>query len=96
MSTTAVLAQAATQGITGSDLKMLGAFIGGGLALAGGAIGASNGIGQATAAVIEGVTRQPEARGRLTPTMVLTIGLSEGFYWINVVFMVIFVFVLTS
>lgn len=95
MSTTTVLAQAAGGAITGADIKMVGAFIGGGLALAGGAIGAANGIGQATGAMIEGVARQPEARGRLFPTMALTIGLSEAFYWVNVAFMIIFVFLLS-
>ncbi|MFC4942318.1 ATP synthase F0 subunit C [Pseudonocardia sp. GCM10023141] len=94
MSTTALIAQAATEGITGTDIKLLGAFIGGGVALAGGAIGASNGIGQATSATISGVARQPEAQRRLLPTMILTIGLTEAFYWINVVFLLLFVFLL--
>lgn len=96
MSSTTVLAQAAAEGITGADLKLMGAFIGGGIAIAGGAIGAANGIGQATSAMINGVARQPEARGRLFPTMALNLGLSEAFYWVNVAFMIIFVFLLAS
>ena len=45
------------------SIELAGAFIGGGIALAGGAIGAGVGDGLAGASYIEGVARQPEAQG---------------------------------
>ena len=89
MSTTQLLAQASP----GADLKLGLAMVGGGIALAGGAIGAAIGDGLAGAAVINGVARQPEAAGRLNTTMFLIIGLVEGMYFINLAFMALFVFV---
>ena len=89
----AVLAQGAAQGGTAGLLTGL-AMVGGGIALAGGAIGAAIGDGLAGAAVINGVARQPEAAGRLNTTMFLIIGLVEGMYFINLAFMALFVFVL--
>ena len=89
----ALLAQEAAAG--GSEGLLLGlAFVGGGIALAGGAIGAAIGDGLAGSAVIQGVARQPEAAGRLNTTMFLIIGLVEGMYFINLAFMALFVFVL--
>ena len=73
--------QLLAQGSAAGELKLAGAFIGGGLALAG-------------AATIQGVARQPEARGRLNTIMFLIIGLVEGMYFINLAFMALFVFVL--
>ncbi|HEY9417255.1 MAG TPA: ATP synthase F0 subunit C [Pseudonocardia sp.] len=91
MSTTQILAQGAAD--SGADLKLGLAMVGGGIALAGGAIGAAVGDGLAGAAVINGVARQPEAAGRLNTTMFLIIGLVEGMYFINLAFMALFVFV---
>lgn len=71
-----------------------GAYIGGGLALAGGAIGAAIGDGLAGGQVIAGVARQPEARGRLFGIFLITVGLVEAMYFINLAFMALFVFVL--
>ena len=48
-----------------SAIKTAGAFVGGGLALGGGAIGAGIGDGLAGSSYIQGVARQPEAPGRL-------------------------------
>ena len=45
-----------------------GALIGGGLIMAGGAIGAGIGDGIAGNALISGIARQPEAQGRLPPS----------------------------
>lgn len=90
MSTTQVLAQGAADT---SGIKLGLAMVGGGIALAGGAIGAAVGDGLAGAAVINGVARQPEAAGRLNTTMFLIIGLVEGMYFINLAFMALFVFV---
>jgi F-type H+-transporting ATPase subunit c len=69
-----------------------GAFVGGGLALAGGAIGAAIGDGLAGAQTIAGVARQPEAQGRLFTIFLLTVGLCEAMYFINLAFMALFVF----
>ena len=77
-----------------SAIKTAGAFIGGGLALGGGAIGAAIGDGLAGSQTIAGVARQPEAQGRLMPIFFLTVGLVEAMYFINLAFMAMFVFVL--
>ncbi len=74
-------------------IKIAGAMIGGGLALAGGAIGAAIGDGLAGSATISGIARQPEARGRLMTIFFLTVGLVEAMYFINLAFMALFVFV---
>ena len=68
------------------------AFVGAGLALGGGAVGASIGDGLAGSQTIAGVARQPEAQGRLTTIMFLTVGLCEAAYFINLVFAALFVF----
>jgi F-type H+-transporting ATPase subunit c len=82
------------QTATAAPSNTLGlAMVGGGIALAGGAIGAAIGDGLAGSAVIQGVARQPEAAGRLNTTMFLIIGLVEGMYFINLAFMALFVFV---
>ncbi len=95
MTTTQILAQgAAGGGMTAVQYGL--AFVGGGLALGGGAIGAAIGDGLAGSAVIQGVARQPEAAGRLNTTMFLIIGLVEGMYFINLAIAALFVFVLGS
>lgn len=78
-----------TQGI-----ETAGAMVGGGLALGGGAIGAAIGDGLAGSQTIAGVARQPEAQGRLFTIMFIVVGLCEAMYFINLVFMALFVFVL--
>ena len=77
-----------------SAIKTAGAFVGGGLALGGGAIGAAVGDGMAGAQSIAGVSRQPEAQSRLFTIFFLTVGLVEAMYFINLAFMALFVFVL--
>ena len=77
-----------------SAIKTAGAFVGGGLALGGGAIGAAVGDGLAGSATISGVARQPEAQSRLFTIFFLTVGLVEAMYFINLAFMALFVFVL--
>jgi F-type H+-transporting ATPase subunit c len=81
-------------GVTADSITTAGAFIGGGLALAGGAVGAAIGDGLAGAQTIAGVARQPEARGRLFTIFLLTVGLCEAMYFINLAFMALFVFAL--
>ena len=80
--------------VQGSDITLAGAFVGGGLALAGGAIGAGIGDGLAGSSYIEGVARQPEAQGRLQTIFFLTVGLVEAMFFIILAFMALFVFVL--
>lgn len=79
-----------------SAVQMAGAFIGGGLALGGGAIGAAIGDGIVGGATVEGVARQPEAQSRLFSIFFLTVGLVEAMYFINLAFMALFVFVLAQ
>jgi F-type H+-transporting ATPase subunit c len=74
----------------------MGAFIGGGLLLAGGAVGAAIGDGLAGAQTIAGVARQPEAQSRLFTIFLLTVGLCEAMYFINLAFMAVFVFATPS
>ena len=75
-------------------IAVAGALIAAGMALGGGAIGAAVGDGLAGNATIAGVSRQPEAQGRLQVIMFLIIGLVEAMYFINLAFMALFVFVL--
>ena len=79
---------------TDTAITTAGAMIGGGIALAGGAIGAAIGDGLAGSATISGVARQPEAQSRLFTIFFLTVGLVEAMYFINLAFMALFVFVL--
>jgi F-type H+-transporting ATPase subunit c len=79
---------------TQQAIQLAGALIGGGLAIGGGAIGAAIGDGLAGSQTIAGVARQPEAQGRLFTIMFMIVGLVEAMYFINLVFMFIFVFVL--
>jgi F-type H+-transporting ATPase subunit c len=81
---------------TDTAIKLAGAFVGGGLALGGGAIGAAIGDGLAGSSTIAGVARQPEAQGRLFSIFFLTVGLVEAMYFINLAFMALFVFVLAK
>ena len=71
-------------------IAVAGALIAGGLALAGGAIGAAVGDGLAGNATIQGVSRQPELQSRLYVTMFLIIGLVEGMYYINLALAFVF------
>lgn len=73
-------------------VRLAGAMVGGGLALGGGAVGAAIGDGLAGSQTIAGVARQPEAQGRLTTIMFLTVGLCEAAYFINLAFTALFVF----
>lgn len=78
------------------SVQLAGAFVGGGLALGGGAIGAAVGDGLAGSSTIAGVARQPEAQSRLFTIFFLTVGLVEAMYFINLAFMALFVFVLAK
>jgi F-type H+-transporting ATPase subunit c len=63
---------------------LAGAMIAVGLALGGGAICAGIGDGLAGNATIQGISRQPEAQGRLQGVMWIIIALAEGNFFINV------------
>lgn len=80
--------------VTTKSIELAGGFIGGGMALGGGAIGAAVGDGLAGSQLIAGVARQPESQGRLTTLFFLTVGLVEAMYFINLVFAVLMFFVL--
>ena len=77
-------------------IAVAGALIAAGLALGGGAVGAAVGDGLAGNATISGVSRQPEAQGRLQVIMFLIIGLVEAMYFINLVLGFYFVLVVAS
>jgi F-type H+-transporting ATPase subunit c len=79
-----------------SSVELAGAFVGGGIALGGGAIGAAIGDGLAGGATIQGIARQPEAQSRLMFIFLITVGLVEAMYFINLAFMAFFVFVLAA
>jgi F-type H+-transporting ATPase subunit c len=78
--------------VTAQSVQLAGAMVGGGLALGGGAVGAAIGDGLAGSQTIAGVARQPEAQGRLTTIMFLTVGLCEAAYFINLAFTALFIF----
>ena len=80
--------------VSDEAVTLAGAFVGGGIALAGGAVGAGVGDGLAGSSYIQGVARQPEAQGRLQTIFFLTVGLVEAMFFINLAFMALFVFVL--
>ena len=80
--------------VSDTGIQLAGAFIGGGLALGGGAIGTGIGDGLAGSSYIQGVARQPEAQSRLQTIFFLTVGLVEAVFFINLAFMALFVFVL--
>jgi F-type H+-transporting ATPase subunit c len=77
----------------GDAIITAGAYLAGGVALAGGAAGAAIGDGLAGHALVAGVTRQPEAQGRLFTPFFLTVSLAEGTFFINVALAAVLIFV---
>ncbi len=75
-------------------IELAGGLVGAGLALAGGAIGASAGDGLAGSQLIAGIARQPEMAGSLRSTFFLVVGLVEAMYFINLALAILFVFVI--
>ena len=75
-------------------IRIAGALIGGGLALAGGAAGAAIGDGLVGSSTIQAIARQPEIESKARQYFFLTVGLVEAMYFINLAFMALFVFVL--
>jgi F-type H+-transporting ATPase subunit c len=78
--------------VTDAAQKALGAYIGAGLMLGGGAIGAGIGDGLVTSALVSGLARQPEARGILTTWMFIGVGLIEAYAVIALVFGLVVLF----
>ena len=74
-------------------VRSAGALVGGGLALGGGAIGAAIGDGLAGSQTIAAIARQPEIENKARQYFFLTVGLVEAMYFINLLFMVVFVYV---
>ena len=60
------------------SIMVAGAFIGAGLAIGLGAVGAGIGNGVVTSKFVEGVARQPEAKGTLLVNMLISVGLIEA------------------
>ena len=77
----------------GSAVRVAGALVGGGLALGGGAIGAAIGDGLADSQTIAAIARQPEVENKARTYFFLTVGLVEAMYFINLLFMVVFIYV---
>ncbi len=73
-------------------ILLAGAFIGAGLMLGLGAGGAGIGDGLVTSRTVEGIARQPEARGTLLTTMLIGVGLIEALPIIALVFAIVLIF----
>jgi F-type H+-transporting ATPase subunit c len=59
-------------------IMVAGAFIGAGLAVGLGAVGAGIGDGVVTSKAVEGMARQPEAKGSILVNMLISVGLIES------------------
>jgi len=70
-----------------------GAYIGAGIMIGGGAVGAGIGDGLVTSQLVAGLARQPEARGILTTWMFIGVGLIEAYAVIALVFGLFVLFV---
>jgi F-type H+-transporting ATPase subunit c len=77
----------------GDAVRTAGALVGGGIALGGGAIGAAVGDGLAGSQTIAAIARQPEVENKARTYFFLTVGLVEAMYFINLLFMVVFIYV---
>ena len=64
-----------------------------GALVGGGAIGAAIGDGLAGSQTIAAIARQPEIENKARTYFFLTVGLVEAMYFINLVFLVVFVYV---
>lgn len=76
-----------------APIASAGAYVGAGLMIGGGAIGAGIGDGVATSQLIAGLARQPEARGTLTTWLFIGVGLIEAYAVIALVFGMYLLFV---
>jgi len=72
--------------------KAVGAYIGAGLMIGGGAMGAGVGDGLVTSQLVAGLASQPEARGLLSTWMFIGVGLIEAYAVIALVFGLVVLF----
>ncbi len=86
------IAAATTTAVTGSQIIAAAALVGGGMALAGVAAGAGVGDALVGSRTIEGVARQPEARGPLLTLAFLFIGITDSFPIIGLVLALLIIF----
>ncbi len=77
---------------TAAATQSMGAYIGAGLMIGGGAVGAGVGDGLVTSQLVAGLARQPEARGLLTTWMFIGVGLIEAYAVIALVFGLVVLF----
>ena len=61
-----------------NSIMVVGAFLAAGLAIGLAAVGASIGNSLVTSKFIEGISRQPEAKGTLLVNMLISVGLIEA------------------
>lgn len=73
-------------------LMVAASVIGAGLAVGLAAIGASIGDGVVTSKAVEGMARQPEAKGSILVNMLISVGLIESIPIIAVVIAIVLVF----
>jgi len=71
---------------------LAGAFIGAGLLFGLGAMGAATGDGLVASRTVEGIARQPEARGTLITTMFIGVGLVDSLPIMALVLAIILIF----
>jgi len=87
--------QAASAGISGTDLRIAGALVGAGICMGFGAIGPGIGEGFAAGKACEAIGRAPEHAGLLTRTMLIGQAVSEstGIYSLVIALLMLFVIV---
>ena len=78
--------------VNGKQVIAAAGLIGASLALGLAAVGAGIGDGLVTSRTVEGVARQPEARGNLLTLMLISVGLIEALPIIVLVFAIILIF----
>ena len=76
----------------GEQIIVAAGLIGAAIALGLAAVGAGIGDGLVTSRTVEGVARQPEARGNLLTLMFISVGLIEALPIIVLVFAIILIF----
>ena len=76
----------------GHDIIIAASVLGAGLAIGIAAIGAGIGNGLVTAKAIEGMARQPEAKGMILVNMLISVGLIESIPIIAAVIAIVLVF----
>ncbi|VBB08928.1 atpase f0 complex subunit c [Lucifera butyrica] len=73
-------------------IMVAGSLIGAGLAIGLAAVGAGIGDGSVTAKAVEGMARQPEAKGTILVNMLISVGLIESIPIIATVIAIVLVY----